>query len=232
MEEIIIGVLASIIASVILWVFSQLYSFNTRKRVAYKIMLMRNDNYDYQKFLQYRDYDLALLQVQRMLDEISDLYSYIKPLTYSRKKKKLICTLLNSLHYTLSYFQRYYEGCCGGDSEKETCCEEAQRHLYVVGFKYEEGERYHDPLKFQSVSEVTIELLSELNTHKKIKDILLSGHCFNGSYFDKPTIKKWYKELMHVNAFKDSFSKEVIDKFCLTSSTMDRKTYEKMIDSL
>lgn len=50
------------------------------------MILLRNDNYDYQKFLEYKDYDLALAQAQRMLDEISDLYSYIKPLTYSYKK--------------------------------------------------------------------------------------------------------------------------------------------------
>ena len=56
------------------------------KKVEYKLLLLRNDNYDYQKFLEYKDYDLALAQAQRMLDEISDLYSYIKPLTYSYKK--------------------------------------------------------------------------------------------------------------------------------------------------
>lgn len=67
-------------------VCSQLYSLDTRKKVEYKLLLLRNDNYDYQKFLEYKDYDLALAQAQRMLDEISDLYSYIKPLTYSYKK--------------------------------------------------------------------------------------------------------------------------------------------------
>ncbi len=87
MKELVISVVASIIASVIMWTLSQLYSFGARKKIDYKIMLMRNDISDYLKFLEYKDYELAVLQLQRLLDEIGDLYSYIKPLTYCRKKK-------------------------------------------------------------------------------------------------------------------------------------------------
>lgn len=227
---IVLSIITSIIASLIMWGFSQLYSFDTRRKVEYKLMLLRNDNYDYQKFLEYKDYDLALSQVQRMLDEVCDLYSYIKLLTYSYKKRKLIYTLLNSLHYVLSRFQRYYEG-YNGDLEKECCCEEGKRHLYVIGYEQTEESRYPDPNSFQSVSEVTIELLSELNTYKTVKRVLKEGMCFYENK-DIAMLKKCYRDLVDVNSFRDSLSKCIIHKFTLTSSTMTRKAYEKLIDSL
>lgn len=228
--EIVLSIITSIIASLIMWGFSQLYSFDTRRKVEYKLMLLRNDNYDYQKFLEYKDYDLALTQVQRMLDEVCDLYSYIKLLTYSYKKRKLIYTLLNSLHYVLSRFQRYYEG-YDGNLEKESCCEEGKRHLYVVGYKQTEKNKYPDPNNFQSVSEVTIELLSELNTYKAVRRVLKEGMCFYG-HRDIAVLKKYYMDLVDVNSFRDSLSKCIIHKFTLTSTTMTRKAYEKLIESL
>ena len=221
--EILIGALASLIASIIWWAASELYSFNTRKRVEYKLMLLRNDNYDYQKYLNYKDYNLALHQVQRMLDEIEDLCSYIKLLTYFRKKKKLIFSLLNSMYYSLSRFQRYYDG-YEKETEKEVCCEKAIKELYVVGYKL-----YED--NYESLTEVIIELLSELNQRKNYKKVLRSAYCFNGNRNIEER-KILYKDLINVNSYKDSFSKEVANKFFLTTSGLTREEYEKMVDKL
>ena len=221
--EIIIGALASLIASIIWWTASELYSFSTRKKVEYKLMLLRNDNYDYQKYLEYKDYDLALRQVQRMLDEIGDLISYIKLLTYSRKKKKLVFTLLNSMYYTLSRFLRYYDG-YEKETEKEVCCEKAKKELYVVGC-----EHYKD--NYESLTEVIIELLSELNQRKNYKKVLCLAYCFNGNRsIDERKIL--YKDLININSYKDSFSKEVANIFFLTTSGFTREQYEKIIDKL
>lgn len=51
MQSIIVGVLASVIASLIWWLLTQLYAFDSRRKIDYKLMLLRNDNYDYQKYL-------------------------------------------------------------------------------------------------------------------------------------------------------------------------------------
>lgn len=222
--DILIGALASLIASIIWWAASELYSFNARKRVEYKLMLLRNDNYDYQKYLRYKDYNLALHQVQRMLDEIGDLVSYIKLLTYSHKKKKLIFTLLNSMYYTLSHFQRYNDGYDEKETEKEVCCEKAKKELYVVGYKL-----YKD--NYESLTEVIIELLSELNQRKHYKKVLRSAYCFNGNRNIEER-KTLYKDLININSYKDSFSKEVANKFFLTTSGFTREQYEKIIDKL
>ena len=52
--------------------------------------------------------------------------------------------------------------------EKERCCFEAKRHLYVVGYECDDTGRYPDPNNFQSVSSVTIALLSDLNIQRQI----------------------------------------------------------------
>ena len=57
---------------------AQLYLIETRKKVNYKLMLLRKDNYAYQKYLTYQDYDLALNQAERMLDEIGEIFYSIK----------------------------------------------------------------------------------------------------------------------------------------------------------
>ncbi len=49
--EIIIGISASLVASLIWWVLSELYSFQTRKKINYYLVLLRSENAAYEKFL-------------------------------------------------------------------------------------------------------------------------------------------------------------------------------------
>lgn len=196
-------------------------------------MLLRNDNALYEKCLEYKDYNLALSQSQRMLVEIGEIIALIKPWTYSPTKRKLINTLLENLHRAVSRFQLYYKG-YDNETEKEHCCCEAKRHLYVVGYEYNDTGRYPDPNKFQSVSSVTIALLSDLNIYKgkSVKKILTESFCFNCSQVDIKIRKKYYLDLIEANSFKDSYFKEIAIKFQTTCDIFTRKEYEKLIENL
>lgn len=231
--DILIGVIASVIASFVWWGLSQLHSFETRKNINYQLMLLRLDNYDYEKSLEYQDYDLALKQAQRMLDEIGEIYSAIKPLTYLPKKRKLVNTLLNSLHTVISRFQGYYKG-YDGETEKQHCCFEAKRHLFVVGYESDASNRYPDPNRFQSVTSASISLLSDLNLHKKksLKQILSTAVCFNYSQVDISTRKRYYLDLIDINAFRGSYSKEIATKFQISNDILTQKEYKELIDKL
>lgn len=230
--DILIGILSSLVASVIWWGCAQLYLIETRKKVNYKLMLLRKDNYAYQKYLTYQDYDLALNQAERMLDEIGEIFYSIKPLTYTRKKRKLINTLLSSLHINIARFQGYYKG-YDSKQEKQRCCSEAKRHLYVVGYVPNSNNTYPDPDKFESVSEVTIELLCALNlSHtKSISYILTTAFCFNGNKTTDER-KKLYRDLIDINAFSGSMSKFVANRFNITNDVLTQKHYLKIIDNL
>lgn len=228
----IIGVSGSLVATVIWWILSQLYSFDTRKRIAVQIILLRNDNYDYQKFLEYKDYDLALVQAQRMLEEIGEFYSLIRKCTYTPTKRKLVNTLLNNLYILISRFQTYYEG-HDKTTEKEVCCEKAMHELYTVGYVQQSDGKWGDPYDFQSVSEITIEILSALNyeTKNTVRKILATGFFFNGNV-DIKTRKKYLKDLINHNSFKGSHSKSVAKQFDITDHIFCKDEYEKLIDSL
>ena len=195
-------------------------------------MLLRKDNYAYQKYLTYQDYDLALNQAERMLDEIGEIFYSIKPLTYTRKKRKLINTLLSSLHINIARFQGYYKG-YEGEQEKRYCCSKAKRHLYVVGYVPNLNNTYHDPDKFESVSEVTIELLCALNlSHTKpMRCILKTALCFNGDKTVEER-KKLYRDLVDINAFSGSMSKFVANRFNITNDVLTQKQYLKIINSM
>lgn len=232
MKDILIGVIASVIASFIWWALGQIYAIDSRKKINVQLMLLRNDNYSYQKFLEQRDYDLALKQCQRMLDEICATFYLIKPLTYFPRKRKLITTILNSLYSNISYFQRYYEG-YEGDVEKERCCFEAARHLYVVGFKPSADDRHPDYHNFQSASEVSIELLSDLNQrHNSCVKILSESLCFNSIPSDSKIRKKFLLDMMNVNAYRNSYSKGIYEKFQLSRDVLTRQKYEALISSV
>lgn len=230
--DIFIGILASLVASIIWWLFSQLYLLETRKIVNYKLMLLRKDNFTYQKYLIYQDYDLALNQAERMLDEIGEIYYSIKPLTYTRNKRKLINTLLSSLHICIARFQCYYDG-YDNDTEKQHCCSKARRHLYVVGYVPNSDNTYPDPDKFESVSEVTIDLLCALNlSHIRfVRYILKTASCFNGDKTVEER-KKLYRDLVDVQAFSGSMSKYVANLFNITNDVLTRKKYFEIVDSM
>lgn len=231
-EDIVIGIIASLIASLVWWVLSQLYSIDTRKKINCQIVLLREYNALYEKCLEYKDYNLALFQSQKMVTAICEITSLIKPLTYSLKKRKLINTLLENLHIHLSRFQLYYRG-YEESTEKEVCCEIARRHLFVVGYALDKSGNYLNPNCFQSVSSVTIALLSDLNFSKKsVKYILVNSFCFNDTNLEIDTRKKYYRDLIDVNSFLDSYSKKIAFQFQTTTDILTRKEYEKLIGDL
>lgn len=232
MKDILIGIIASLIASIIWWLLSQLYLIDTRKKVNYKLMLLRKDNSSYEKYLTYQDYDLALNQVERMLDEIGEIFYSIKPLTYTRKKRKLINTLLSGLHINIARFQGYYKG-YDSEQEKQHCCSEAKRHLYVVGYVPNSNNTYPAPDKFESVSAVTIELLCALNlSHcKSVQYILKNADCFNGDKTVEER-KKLYRDLVDVSAFSGSLYKNVAKQFNITNDVLTQKKYLSLVDSM
>lgn len=232
MKEVFIGVLASLVASFLWWLLGQVYAIDSRRKINIQLMLLRNDNYSYQKFLEQRDYDLALNQCQRILGEVGEIYSLIKPLTYLPRKRKLIKTVLNSVYHKISYFQRYYEG-YEKETEKKVCCEKAARHLYVVGYKPSDDHRYPDYHNFQSASEVAIELLAELNQRcVSCRKILATAICFNGTPENIEVRKKYLLDMVCVESFKDSYSKDVSVLFQPSRDVFSKHKYQKLIYSL
>ena len=139
---------------------------------------------------------------------------------------------MNSIYWKISYFQRYYEG-YEKETEKKVCCEKAARHLYVVGYKPSDDHRYPDYHNFQSASEVAIELLAELNQRcVSCRKILATALCFNGTPENIEVRKKYLLDMVCVESFKDSYSKDVSVLFQPSRDVFSKHKYQKFIYSL
>lgn len=71
--EIFVGIASSVIASLIWWSLSSFYEINVRKNWLPSCVVNKN-NYSYQKFLYYKDCDLALNQLCKNNDNCGELY--------------------------------------------------------------------------------------------------------------------------------------------------------------
>jgi len=233
--EILIGISASFVASLIWWFFTQLYSVGARSKINYLLISARDESIAYEKYLQYNDYDNALATSQRIIDKIGEVYMSIKPLTYfCRKKRLLINTLLNNVYIMANSFKAYHIG-YKGDVEKEACCEKAFRHLYIVGFENDPNSELHpDPIKFEPATSVSLKLLIDLNIRcQSVEQIMGSSYCFNNS---SESIEKRKKKLIdltqYIHPFKDDYSKSVAIKYHITTNVFTRKQYNKIVANI
>lgn len=222
--SVLLGAVASLIASLVWWLLSQLYAIDTKKKVNSKIVLLRDVNFSFEKHLQYNNYDLAIEQAGKILEIIDSVCSMIKPLTYSAKKRKLIFTFLSSMYCNVSLFLRDSRG-YEGETEKEVCCQRALGHINVVGFDMLNGEQRESCLK------VLIDTMSDLNLYKGYKKALRQSFCFNGN----PTLderKQYYKDAVNIQSFKGSFSKDIATEYQITVDTLTQKEFNKLINKL
>lgn len=224
--NIIISLLLSLVSSLIWWGLSQLYNIGAKTQINYLLNNIRLCNYAYEKALNYKDYDLAITNVELMLQYLGDIWKVKRPLTYWGAKHLLFNTLLNNLFVITSRFKYYYKG-YDLATEKQVCCEEAKRHLFSVGYDLNR--------ELESASSITIELLSDFNYHrfKSVNYILANSHCFNLKPKDIGERKRMLIQLIDVNAFLGSYSKHVAKKYqLLNSGILTRDKYSKIINKI
>jgi len=232
--EALINIAISIVSSLTIWTFLQLYTFGVRKKIHHNLALMRDECVAFEKYLKYSDYDNALQMTRRILDKVCQTEELIKPLTYFRKKRLLINTFLSSL-YNICY--RFTQKEIGYSSivEKEACCEKTLREVYSVGFEMGENETtYPDPLRFEPQTSITAKVLIELNMHRwrNVTYILNHGDFFNSLHGDYVFKRRYLKDLVDVDVFKGSVDDKILERYYLTSCILTQKEYNEIIDKI
>ena len=76
--DILLNIAISIIASLTIWCFLQLYSVGARKKINRLLMIVRDECIAFEKYLKYNDYDNALQMTRRILDKICEVFDTIK----------------------------------------------------------------------------------------------------------------------------------------------------------
>lgn len=84
--EVLVNIVISIVSSIAIWCFLQLYTIGARKKINLLLIMLRDECVGFEKYLKYNDYDNALQMTRRILDKTCEVFNTIKALTYFRKK--------------------------------------------------------------------------------------------------------------------------------------------------
>lgn len=230
--EILINIGVSIVSSVIIWSWLQLYSIGAREKVNSLLIVLRDESIAFEKYLKYNDYDNALQMTRRMSDKTCKILTSIKKLTYTRKKRLLINTLLCNI-YSKCYRFLYKEVGYANDLEKVACCEKMAKEIFVIGDDVDTRDIrrlfYCEP-----VTSVSVQILIDLNTYRfrKLAQILKGGSFFNGASLDCKKLQRYYMKLVDVDVFKNNMAHCVGRFFNITSDTLTQLQYTKIIQNM
>ena len=231
-QEILLNIIISIVSSIAIWCFLQLYTIGARKKIHSLLIVLRDECVAFEKYLKYNDYDNALQMTRRISDKICEIFNTIKLFTYTRKKRLLINTLINNIYLKCHRFL-YKEIGYSNDKEKVACCEKMIREIFIIGESTnkttEDRLFYCDP-----VTSVSAKILIDMNLYrtKKIINILKNGFFFNGFPIETDKLKIYYDNLIDINLFKNNITPCVGRIYYLTNNTLTQNQYKNIINKL
>lgn len=231
-QEIILNIAISIVSSIAIWCFLQLYAIGARKKIHSILIVLRDECVAFEKYLKYNDYDNALQMTRRISDKTCEVFNTIKLFTYSRKKRLLINTLLNNIYLKCHRFL-YKEIGYSDEREKSACCEKMTREIFIIGEsnnKHSESRLFYcDP-----VTSVSAKILIDLNLYriKKITTILKNGFFFNGLPIEVDKLKNYYNDLIDINLFKNHITPSIGKVYYLTNDTLTQNQYKNIINEI
>ena len=232
---IVIPLCVSFLSALLIWLFTQLYSFGARQKIHHLLVVLRDECIAFEKYLKYKDYDNALLISRRIMDKTYEVLVLMKPFNYfSLRKKALMRTLLANIYLMCYHFAGREIG-YDNEQEKEVCCYDAYREISSIGFKANLNElRHPDPSNFQPRASISAKILIELNNIKvkSLNYILKHTFAFNEYPVSVENLKKYYFDLIDINLFKDKITKTVSKDFLLTTNTIKKSKYDKIINKL
>ena len=231
-QEILLNIAISIISSITIWCFLQLYTFGARKKIHSILIFLRDECVAFEKYLKYNDYDNVLQMTRRISDKVCEIFTTIKTFTYSRKKRLLINTLLNNIYLKCHRFL-YKEIGYSDNKEKCACCEKMCKEIFIIG--YSDYRATPEKLCYcEPVTSVSAKILIDLNLFraKKINTILTKGFFFNSFPVKIDKLKTYYNDLIDVNLFKNHITPSIGKEFYLTNDTITQNQYKKIINSL
>ena len=117
MNEIILGAVASLVASVIWFFGGQLIlTIKSREKISFLLERLFDCAEQFETAIVFSMADVAETQADKILEYTARIREEMKALTFLGKKKKLFNTVLYNAYYTVSYYKRLS---VGYDGERE-----------------------------------------------------------------------------------------------------------------
>lgn len=193
--DVIIGVLASLIATVIWIIFTQFYDFNAKRNIATRLDMLYDCCDCLDSAIEFSNCDIAEAQVEKILEYCKEVFDSIKKVTYLPKKQKLFCTILYNMYYTVSYYKRVSVG-YNKDQEREAKLQRFKNKYY---YKVTIANEYPGISDERSFLMISIAVLQALNETYSVRKALTNNYYINEH---NTSIKNTYQNLININNFK------------------------------
>lgn len=212
-ENILLGAIASIIASIVCALVTQLYRFGAKRKIDYCIGNAILAFHSFENAIKYNYYDLAIAQVDIVLNELNNINQNICFFTYFPTKRKLFYTFMNNVSRFMTVAKNVERG-HSDENEKQARCEKIKHYL--------------DYASKQNNSWILI----NLDVMRNLNDTRLLRKALRKGFFDTTTDDEFihlYEKLIEINSFD---TKAYINKYELRANGYTKEQYLKKIKKI
>ena len=225
MNDIIIGAVASLVASLI-WFFGGqiIQTIKSREKIYFLLERLYDCADQFDTAIQFDIADIAEVQADKILEYAARIREETKAFTFLGKKKKLFNTLLYNMYYTVSYYKRLW---VGYDKERERnaiLTKFKNKYYYSVPIYELKESGYVEERSFLIVSVV---IMQELNDHKSVKKALENNLFVHKEH--NARLVETYTELIAALNFKSSIK---LNKYDLREKTFTQEEYKKYLSKV
>ena len=214
-QNIIIGAIGSILATIILYFLSQCYSFNSKKHLEYYLETAFNYIYQIENHCSYRDdYDLIMHCTEELHKCIFEIHTNIYPFSmlFNPTRKKLIQTILFDI---IRRCEIVLFSTVGYDDENEKL---ARLKILKKYFYTEDGSE---------------ENCSSIRLSLSIVRLLLQGKNIRKAFSEKNNLPydiKDFENIIEINSFR--VKNHSVNKYLIQRNGLTKKQYDKLIKKI
>lgn len=222
MNEIIIGAIASLVASVIWFFGGQLIlTIRSREKIGFLLERLFDCAEQFDTAMKFDIVDIAEVQTDKILEYSARIIEQIKTFSFFGKKKKLFYTVLYNAYYTVSHYKRLWVGYKQDQERTAILCKFKRKYYYFVTI-YDKGKKGIDQqVNFFTLS---VAIMQELNNTTFIKKALENNYYIDRRWNTK--LVETYTDLIDAINFKSSIKSS---KYDWREKTFSQDEYQKFI---
>jgi len=212
----VLGSLSSLIAAIIWVIFIYLYDHRARNKIAYLLEECDSSTRLLLNSVKYTRYMVVLSQVEKLLDLYLKIDENLKPLNFSRRKRKLMKLLIFNMIRNLNIFKNLEVGYDEEEELKSRCIKYQNKYLYDIIIK----EDYTENFMLFSLS-----ILQELNQTIGIKRAIqtsLKNKNINNNKFEI------LMSLIEINSFRN----RTYIQYFMNREVLSKKQYENIVNEI
>ena len=218
MNEIIVGAVASLVASVIWFFGGQLIlTIKSREKISFLLERLFDCAEQFDTAMQFGISDIAEMQADKILEYSARIREETKVFTFFGKKKKFFYTLLYNMYYTISCYKRLSVG-YNGKEERDAILRKFKRKYYYSVSVYDKKET--ERVREYNFLTLSIAVMQELNNKYSVKKALEKNLFINKKW--NTNLSETYSKLIASLNFKSSHQ---ISKYDLREKTFTKEDY-------